>query len=152
MNRSSSLDAMMGDEEMKAASSMPSLNTFAGTDQISADGSSFGHCQPSTAQLELEAGVLRKSVSFVEGMVTDVALTRPPDSEEQKRAMHYTEEELEHFRFEFIRLKAKWSKKRNAKLEARSRGAGVSPQLRLAVVACFALAVASIKFYSKLQV
>jgi hypothetical protein len=150
MNRSCSLDVMMGDDDMKSVSSMPPLNTFAGTRQISSDGSCFGHCQPSTRQLE--AGVLRKSVSFVEGMVTDVALTRPPDSEEEKRTMHYTVEELEHFRIEFIRLKAKWSKKRNAKLEARSRGAGVSPQLRLAVVACFALAVASIKFYSKLQV
>jgi hypothetical protein len=140
----------MGDEGMKSDPTMPSLNTFAGTNQISADGSSFGHCQPSTRQLE--DGALRKSVSFVEGMVTDIALTRSPDSEEQKRAMHYTVEELEHFRVEFIRLKAKWLKKRNAKLEARSRGSGLSPQLLFAMVACFVLAVAFTNFYSKLQV
>jgi hypothetical protein len=150
MDRSCSLDVMMGDDEMKSASSMPTLNTFAGTHQISSDGSRFGHCQPSTRQLEAER--LQKSVNFVEGMVTGVALTRPPDSEEQKRKMHYTVEELEHFRIEFIRLKAKWSKNRNVKLEAISSGAGVSPQLRLAVVAWVALAVASMTFYSKLQV
>jgi hypothetical protein len=148
MNRSCSLEAMRGDDGMKSASSTSSLDTFEGTKQIS-DRCSFGHCKPSIHQLE--AGVLRKSVSFVEGMVTDVALSRPSDSEEQKRAMHYTEEELRNFRIEFIRLKAIWSRKRNAKLESRTRGSAVSPQLLLAMMACFALAVASLKFYSKLQ-
>jgi hypothetical protein len=149
MNRSYSLEATRGDDGMKSAFSTSSLDTLEGTTHIS-DCDSFGHCKkPSIHQLE--AGVLRRSVSFVEGLVTDVALSRPPDSEEQKRAMHYTEEELHNFRIEFFRIKVKWSKKRNAKLESRIRGSAVTPQLILAMMTCFALAVASMKFYSKLQ-